>query len=264
MPRALWSGSISFGLVNVPVRLYPAVKEHTLHFQLVHEPDGSPIGYQKICKAENKAVPDDEIVKAFEETKGTYVYLRDEDFEQARIEGDRTIDIADFVSYDEIDPIYFAKTYYVSPGDGADHVYALLVRALKDTGLAAISKFVLRQRQHVGALRVREDLLTMEQLHFADEILPVDELKAKGQRIAKNELELARQIVESGTTAWKPAKYKDTYRTELKKAIEARKKGKAVHAAAEVEPEQPIDLFEALRQSVEQNKRRRRRKSRAA
>jgi DNA end-binding protein Ku len=262
-PRPIWSGSVSFGLVNVPVRLYPAVKEHTLHFHLVHEPDGSPIGYQKLCKAEDKPVPDDEIVKAFEYRKGEYVYLSDEDFEQAQVEGQRTIDITDFVPVDEIDPIYFAKPYYLGPGAGGQHVYTLLVRALKDTRLAAIAKFVMRQRQHVGALRVRDDVLTLEQLHFADEIRPVNEIKVKGERIAKNELELARQIVESGTTSWKPEKYKDTYRAELAKAIEAKRKGEGVRRAAEVEEEEPIDLFEALRQSVEQNKRRRR-KSRAA
>lgn len=271
MPRSIWSGSIAFGLVNVPVRVYPAIKEHTLHFHLVHEPDGGQIGYQKVCKAEDKPVPDDEIVKAFERKKGEYVYLSDEDFEQAQVEGQRTIDITDFVPYDDIDPIYFAKSYYLGPDAGAEHVYTLLVRALGDSRLAAIVKFVMRQRQHVGAIRVREDVLTMEQLHFADEIRPVGEIRATGQRIAKNELALARQIVESGVTAWKPEKYKDTYRAELSKAIEARRKGKGVHRAADVEEAEPIDLFEALRQSVEQTKRKRttrsatrRRKSRAA
>jgi len=264
-PRSHWTGSISFGLVNVPVRVYPAIKEHTLHFHLVHEPDGSPIGYQKICKAEEKPVPDDEIVKAFEHKKGEYVYLSDEDFDEAHIEGARTIDISDFVPYEEIDPIYFAKTYYVGPGDGADHVYALLVRALEDTKLVGIAKFVMRQRQHVGALRVRDGVLTMEQLHYADEVRPAKDLKPKSQRIAKNELELARQIIESATTAWKPEKYKDTYRAELLKAIDARRKGKDTHRAAEVGAEEPVDLFEALRQSVEQNKRKRARgRSRAA
>jgi DNA end-binding protein Ku len=257
-PRSLWTGSVSFGLVNVPVRVYPAIKEHALHFHFVHEPDGSPIGYQKICKAEEKPVPDDEIVKAFEHKKGEYVYLSEEDFEQAQVEGQRTIDITDFVPYEEIDPIYFAKTYHVGPGDGAEHVYTLLVRALEESELVGIAKFVMRQRQHIGALRVRDGVLTMEQLYFADEVRPAKDLKPKSQRVAKNELELARQIIESATTAWKPEKYKDTYRAELAKAIEAKRRGKQVHPAAEVEAEEPVDLFEALRQSVEQNKRRRR------
>src|ERR671937_2675147 len=125
MPRPLWSGSISFGLVNVPVRMYSAVREHKLHFHLVHEKDSSPIGYQKVCKAEGKPVPDDEVVKAFEPRKGEYVFMDDEDFEAARVEGYKAIEITDFVPHDEIDPIYFAHTYYVGPQEGAEQVYSL-------------------------------------------------------------------------------------------------------------------------------------------
>jgi DNA end-binding protein Ku len=265
MARSLWSGSVSFGLVNVPVRVYPAVKEHTLHFHLVHEPDGSPIGYQKICKKEEKPVPDDEVVKAFEYRKGEYVYMSEEDFERAQIDGQRTIDITDFVSNEEIDPIYFARTYYVGPDEGAEHVYSLLVRALKETHLAAITKFVMRQRQHLGALRVRDDILTLEQLHFADEIQPADELKPANERVSQKELELAKQIVEAGATKWRPEKYQDTYREELAAAIEAKRKGGEVHRPAEAEAEEPIDLMEALRRSVEErSKPRKRRSSRAA
>jgi DNA end-binding protein Ku len=265
MPRSIWSGSVSFGLVNVPVRVYPAVKEHSLHFHLVHEPDSSPIGYQKICKQEEKPVPDDEIVKAFEYRKGEYVFMSDEDFEQAQVEGRRTIDITDFVPYDDIDPTFFAHTYYVGPAEGAEHVYALLVRALKDSSLAAIAKFVMRQRQHLGALRVRDGVLILEQLYFADEIRPVDDIKPAGARVSQKELELARQIVEAGATKWDPKKYKDTYRNELAAVVEAKRKGKEVHRADEAEAEEPIDLMEALRRSVEErSKPRKRRSSRAA
>ena len=143
MPRALWTGSISFGLVNVPVRLYSAVSEHKLQFHFVHEKDDSPIGYQKICKKEDKPVPDEEIVKAFEYRKGEYVFMEDEDFEAAQVEGYKTIDITDFVPYEEIDPIYFAHTYYVGPSDGAEKVYSLLVQG--DGGLGAGSD---RQVRH--------------------------------------------------------------------------------------------------------------------
>lgn len=265
MPRSIWSGSVSFGLVNVPVRVYPAVKEHTLHFHLVHEPDSSPIGYQKICKQEEKPVPDDEIVKAFEYRKGEYVYMSDEDFEQAQVEGSHTIDITEFVPADDIDPVFFGHTYYVGPAEGAEHVYALLVRALKDSSLAAIAKFVMRQRQHLGALRVRDSVLTLEQLYFADEIRPVDEIKPASTRVSQKELELARQIVEAGSAKWDPKKYRDTYRDELAAAVDAKRKGKEVHRAAEVEAEEPIDLMEALRRSVEESSRpRKRRRGRAA
>src|SRR5919204_69470 len=213
MPRPLWSGSISFGLVHVPVRMYSAVREHKLQFHFVHEKDSSPIGYQKICKAEGEPVPDGEVVKAFEYTKGKYVFMDDEDFEQAQVEGYKAIDVTDFVPAEEIDPIYFAKTYFLGPGDGAEKVYSLLVQALEDTDLVAVAKFVMRERQHLGALRVRDGVLTLEQLYFADEIQPVDEIKPAKQRIGKEELAMAKQIVESGTTAWKPERYKDTATT---------------------------------------------------
>src|SRR5207248_3446829 len=156
MPRSLWSGSITFGLVNAPVRIYSAIEEHKLHFRLLHTKDDSPIGYEKICKKEGKPVADDEIVKAFEYAKGKYVYMEDEDFEAARVEGARTIDIADFVPYEDIDPIFFAKTYYVGPEEGAERVYSLLAQAMEESGLAAVAKFVMRDRQHLGVLRVRE------------------------------------------------------------------------------------------------------------
>jgi DNA end-binding protein Ku len=264
-PRPLWSGSISFGLVNVPVRLYPAVKEHKLHFHFVHEPDSSPIGYQKVCKAEGKPVDDDEVVKAFEYQKGKYVFLDDVDFEQAKAEGYRTIEITDFVPYEQIDPIFFAKTYYVGPNAGGEHVYALFMRALEDSELSAITKFVMRDRQHLGALRVRDGVLTLEQLYFADEIRPTDEIKVTKERVSKDELDMARRLIESDTSKWNPGKYKDTYQAELKKLIEAKRKGKDVHRAADVEEEEgPVDLLEALRASVEQHTRGKKRATRSS
>jgi DNA end-binding protein Ku len=261
LPRSLWTGSISFGLVNVPVRLYPAVREHTLHFHYVHEKDSSPIGYQKICKKEEKPVPDDEIVKAFEPEKGEYVFMSDEDFESAQAEQTKSIDVTDFVPADEIDPIFFAKTYYAGPAEGAERVYSLLVKALEDSELVALGKFVLRDRQRLGALRVRDGVLALEQLHFADEIVDTAGIRPKAQRVGKEELQLARQLIESATGDWKPGKYKDTYRAELQAAIEAKRKAKKTHQAAEVEEEKdeaPPDLLEALRASLEQKKPRRR------
>jgi DNA end-binding protein Ku len=254
MARALWTGSISFGLVNVPVRLYSAVSEHKLQFHFVHEKDESPIGYQKICKLEDKPVPDKEIVKAFEYPKGEYVYMEDEDFQAARVEGYKTIDITDFVPYEQIDPIYFAHTYYVGPQEGSEKVYTLLVRAMEDAELAAVAKFVMRDRQYLGALRVREGVITLEQLYFADEVRPVDELRPKRQRVAKGELEMAQQLIDSFAGDWDPEKYSDTYRDALLEVIKAKRKGKDVHVAAEPEEERPTDLLEALRRSVEASK----------
>ncbi|MFL6011489.1 MAG: Ku protein [Gaiellaceae bacterium] len=251
MPRSIWSGSISFGLVNVPVRLYPAIQEHKLHFHLVHEKDNSPIGYEKICKKEGEPVPEDEIVKAFEFDKGEFVFMEEEDFAAAKVEGYKTIDIVDFVAYEDIDPIFFAKTYYVGPDRGAEKVYSLLVKAMEDSELAGISKFVMRDKQHLGALRIRDGVITLEQLYFADEIRELDEIKATKARVSKQELEMAERLIESWTTEWKPEKYKDTYRDELCAIIKAKRKGKEIHAAPDVEEEEPTDLMTALRESIE-------------
>jgi DNA end-binding protein Ku len=260
MPRALWTGSISFGLVNVPVRLYSAVSEHKLHFHFIHEKDDSPIGYQKICKLEEKPVPDKEIVKAFEYRKGEYVYMEDADFEAARVEGYKTIEITDFVPYEQIDPIYFAHTYYVGPQDGAEKVYFLLVKTMEDSELAAIAKFVMRDRQYLGALRVREGTITLEQLYFADEVRPPGEIRPKRARVEKRELEMAQQLVDNFSGDWKPEQYKDTYRDALCKVIEAKRKGKEIHVPAEPEAEEPTDLMAALRASLEAHQRQRGRK----
>jgi DNA end-binding protein Ku len=254
-PRAIWSGSITFGLVNAPVRIYSAIQEHKLHFNLLHRKDDSPIGYEKICKKEDKPVPDDEIVKAFEYRKGDFVYMEEEDFAAAKVEGIHTIEITDFVPYADIDPIYFAKTYYIGPDQGADKVYSLLVRAMEGSELAGIAKFVMRDKQHLGCLRVREGALTLEQLYFADEIRPLGEIKPKKARVEKRELDMAQALIENFATKWDPSQYKDTYRDELLAVIKAKRKGKDVHEAAEVEePEEAFDLMEALRQSVERTK----------
>jgi DNA end-binding protein Ku len=253
MPRSIWSGSISFGLVNVPVRLYSAVQEHKLRFHLVHEKDSSPIGYEKICKKEEKPVPDDEIVKAFEFEKGEYVFMEDEDFKAAKVEGYRTIDIVDFVPYEDIDPIYFAHTYYVGPDRGAEKTYSLLVKAMEGSDLAGIAKFVMRDRQNLGALRIRDGVITLEQLHYADEIREVDDVKASRARVSAEELKMAERLIESFTTDWEPEKYKDTYRDELCAIIRAKRKGKEVHAAPETEEEAPTDLLTALRESIERS-----------
>ena len=254
MPRSIWSGSISFGLVNVPVRLYSAVQEHKLRFHFVHEKDSSPIGYEKICKKEGKPVADDEIVKAFEFEKGEYVFMDDKDFEAAKVEGYKAIDIVDFVRYEDIDPIYFAHTYYVGPDRGAEKTYSLLVKAMEGSELAGIAKFVMRDRQNLGALRVRDGVITLEQLRYADEIRDVAEIKASRTRVSSEELKMAERLIESFTTEWKPEKYEDTYRDELCAIIRAKRKGKEVHAAPEVEEEAPTDLLTALRESVERSR----------
>ncbi len=250
MPRAIWSGAISFGLVNVPVRMYSAIAEHKLHFHWIHEKDESPIGYQKICKLEDKPVADDEIVKAFEYEKGEYVYMTDEDFAAAEVEGHRTIEIRDFVPYDDIDPIYFERTYYLGPQEGAEKVYALLVRAMEDAGLAAIAKYVMRDRQNLGCLRVRDGVITLEKMYFADEIRPVDEIRPDDVKIDKRELEMAAQLIESFTGEWQPERYEDTYRERVLELIEQKAEGKEIAVQPTEEPQEVPDLMAALEASV--------------
>jgi DNA end-binding protein Ku len=251
MPRAIWSGAISFGLVNVPVRMYSAISETDLRFHLVHEPDGGRIGYQKVCKAEGEPVPDDEIVKAFEYEPDELVVLTDEDFEAARSEGVKSIEIEDFVPYDEIDPIYFERTYYLGPAEGGEKVYAVLRKAMEETGLAAIGKYVMRDRQHLGCLRVRDGVLVLEKMFFHDEIRPADDVDVGAARVAKAELELATTLIEQYTSSFDPSRYSDTYREKLCSIIEAKREGETITAAPVEEDDEPTDLLAALRASVE-------------
>ena len=259
-PRSLWTGSISFGLVNVPVRVYSAVHEHKLRFHLVHAKDDGPIGYEKICKVEDKPVPNDEIVKAFEYKKGEFVQMNDDDFEAAQVEGQHTIDLEDFVPYEQIDPTFFAHAYLVGPQEGAERPYSLLVRAMEDSGLAGIGKFVMRNRQYLGCLHIRNEILTLEQLYFADEVDPPKTiLPTKLPSVEKRELDLALRLIESFSSDWKPEKYEDTYTDALGAIVKQKRKGEEVHRVHEPEEEGPPDLLEALRLSLEQSKGGRRR-----
>jgi DNA end-binding protein Ku len=258
-PRALWSGFVTFGLVNVPVRLYSAVHEHRLQFRLVHEKDDGPIGYDKICTLEERPVTNDEIVKAFEYKKGQLVHLADEDFEAVHVDGQHSIDLEDFVPYDEIDPVFFAHTYLVGPEEGAEKPYALLVRALAESALVGIGKFVMRNRQYLGCLRVRDGTLALEQLHFADEIDPPSGITpSRAPAVGKRELDMALSLIDSFSGEWRPEKYRDTYTDALRELVKAKVKGRDVHRAPEREEEETPDLMEVLRLSVEQAKRGRR------
>jgi DNA end-binding protein Ku len=251
-PRAIWTGSITFGLVNVPVRIYSAIHEHKLHFNLVHEKDDGPIGYQKVCKLEDKPVSSDEIVKVFEIEKGEFVRMTDEDFEAVQVEGQHTIDLEDFVPYDEIDPTFFAHTYLVGPQEKAERPYALLVRAMEQSGLAGIGKFVMRSRQYLGCLRIRNGALTLEQMYFADEVdAPETIVPGELPDVAKRELDMALSLIQSFAGDWEPEKYEDTYYKELCAIIKAKRKGKEIHRVRQPEDESPPDLMEALRRSLE-------------
>ncbi len=259
MPRPIWSGTISFGLVTVPVRMFGAISEHKLRFRLLHREDEGPIGYEKVCKLDGRPVPEDEIVKAYELKKGEFVYVEDEDFEAAQAEGGHAFEITDFVAVEEIDPIYFEHSYFLAPQDGGEKVYTLLVRAMEDADLAAIGTFVMRDREHLGCLRIRDGLITLERMYFADEIRPADELRPKRARVTKEELEMAASLIERFQGSFDPSKYSDTYTDRLVDVIRRKQRGEEVHEAIEAEPEQAPDLMDALRASLDAHKGTRRR-----
>jgi DNA end-binding protein Ku len=257
VPRAIWSGAISFGLVNVPVRMYSAIREHTLHFHYIHEKDASPIGYSNVCKAEDRPVPDDEIVKAFEWEKGEYVPMSDEDFAAAEAEGaqsHKAIEIRDFVDYREVDPIYFERTYYLVPAEGAEKVYSLLVKAMEESGRAAIAKYVMRDRQNLGCLRVRDGVITLERMHFADEVLPLDDLAPDAKKVDARELEMASSLIDQLTGDFDPSRYADTYRDALCEIIKAKREGETVTAPKLEKPRKAPDLMAALEESLKRAK----------
>jgi DNA end-binding protein Ku len=253
-PRAIWSGSIAFGLVNAPVRMYAAIDEHDLELHLVHRKDGSRIGYQKVCKKEDKAVPSDEIAKAYE-LNGKLVVLEAEDFEAAESEGFKTIEILSFVQHEEIDPIYLQRSFYLGPQEGGEKVYLLLVEAMEDAGLSAVVRYVFHDREYLGALRVREGMLVLARMHFADEIRPADGIKPRRQRIDKQELDMALQLIRRIEGDFDPSAYEDTYRERLLKVIKAKQRGGETRLAPAEEPEETPDLMEALRASLEGAKR---------
>jgi DNA end-binding protein Ku len=256
MARAIWSGSIVFGLVNAPVRLYSAIDEHDPELHLVHVKDGSRIGYQKVCKKEDKPVPDDEIAKGYE-SSGKIVLLEDEDFAAARGEGTRTIEIKQFVPYEQIDPIYFERAYYLGPQDGADKVYTLLVEAMEDAGLAAIVTFFFREREQLACLRVRDGVLLLEKMYYADEIRPDDDARpGRRAKADKKELRMALTLIESFQGDLDLSDYEDTYHERLLDVIARKRKGETIEAPEEEEREAPPDLLAALRESVEQAKQR--------
>ena len=255
MPRAIWSGSISFGLVNVPVRMYGAIDEQDVRFHLLHARDNARIGYEKVCKKDGSPVPDDEIVRGYEVADGEYVHVTDEDLETAAGESFRTIDIQDFVDVAEVDPIYFERTSYLGPADGADKPYALLVRAMEESGLVGIATYVMRDKQQLGCLRVRDGTIVLEKMFFADEIRPAKGIAPRKGTVGKQELAMALDLIDRFRGTFEPEKYEDTYRAAVLRVIDRKRKGKGAHVEPQPEREEPTDLLEALRASVEAHNR---------
>lgn len=254
MARALWKGSLAFGLVNIPVELHTAVRDSRPRFRMLHAEDKSPVKFERVCAREGKRVAWEELVKGYEYQKGRFVVLSKEDFQQAALEKSRTVDIRNFVKGEEIDDRFFETSYYLTPQKGGERSYALLREAIRDTELVGIATIVLRDAQHLAALEVKGDAMVLTMMRYAEELVDTDEYSfpAAGN-IRKPELQMARTLVEQLADKWDPSQYTDEYRANLMKIIKAKMKGKTVELRETAEPRsaEVVDLMERLRQSLE-------------
>jgi DNA end-binding protein Ku len=248
--RSLWTGTISFGLVSVPVRMFSAIESKELRFHFLDKRDLAPIGYDKVRRDTGEHVDNDEIVRGFEVEKGRYVPLEDEDLDRLDIELTKTIDICDFVDLGEIDPIYFRTSYYLLPQEGAEKPYRLLVRALEETGKVAVAKIVIRNKQHLAALRPWNRTLVLETMYYADEVREPEKVDGK-ESLRKPEVEMAKSLVENLSDSFDPKKYDDTYRKELLELLRAKADGAPLPEPQAEEGGEVVDLMAALRESVE-------------
>ena len=257
MARAIWKGSISFGLVNIPIALYPATRREELKFRLLRKSDLSPVNYKRVAEKDGKEVPWDQIVKGYEYEKGKYVVLKDEDFERVDLEATQTVDIQDFVHQEEIDPIFFYKPYYLEPQKGGDKAYVLLRDALKDSGKVGIAKVVIKTREYLAGVKPEDGVLVLELMHFADELADSGKLHIpKKIEVGKREMNIAKSLIDSMSSKWNPEKYKDDYREALMEVIEEKVEvgGKEIEEKPKKAPKptKVIDLVSVLQKSLEQ------------
>jgi len=257
MARAIWKGSISFGLVNIPIALYPATRREEFKFRLLRKSDLSPVNYKPVAEKDGKEVPWDQIVKGYEYEKGKYVVLKDEDFQRVDLEATQTVDIQDFVDQEEIDPMFFYKPYYLEPQKGGDKAYALLREALKDKHKVGIAKVVIKTRQYLAGVKPENGALLLELMHFTDELADPEKLHVpKTKEVGKREMNMARSLIDSMSTKWNPRKYKDDYREALMEVIEEKVEagGKEIEEKPKKAPKptKVIDLVSVLQKSLEE------------
>jgi DNA end-binding protein Ku len=257
MARAIWKGGISFGLVNIPIALYPETRRGELKFRLLRKSDLSPVNYKRVAEKDGKEVPWDQIVKGYEYEKGKYVVLKDEDFERIDLEATQTVDIQDFVDQEEIDPMFFYKPYYLEPQKGGEKAYALLRDALKDSGKVGIAKVVIKTRQYLAGVKPEDGALVLELMHFADELADIGKLRVpKKTEVGRREMNMARSLIDSMTSKWDPEKYRDHYREALMEVIEEKVEagGKEIEEKPKEvpKPTKVIDLVSVLQKSLEQ------------
>jgi len=256
MARAIWSGSISFGLLNVPVKLYSAVSKQTIRFRELREGDGSRIRHKRVAEEDGKEVSYDSIVKGYEITPEQYVVITRDELDEIDPKKTRAIEIQDFVDLDQIDPIYFEHPYYLGPDKGAEKAYGLLTKAMRDERKVAIARFVLRNKEHLAAIRPMDDVLTLTTMRFADEVVPPEQLDGvtdgAGGKPQKKELDMAKQLIGSLSGEFDPKQYRDEYREQLLSLIERKAQGEKVVAPASEEPKptKAPDLMAALEESL--------------
>jgi DNA end-binding protein Ku len=255
--RAIWKGAISFGLVNIPIALYAATRTEPLKFRLLRESDLSPVNYKRVAEADGKEVPWEKIVKGYEYEKGEFVVLKEEDFKRVDIEATQTVDITRFVKLKEVNPIFFHKPYYMEPLKGGDKAYVLLREALEASGKIAIAKVVIKTRQHLAAVKPQERGLMLELMHFANELIDIDEFKVPAtKQVGKKELQMAKALIDSMSDEWKPEEYKDEYQGALEKVIEEKiERGDqpAPKPTRKTKPTNVIDLVSVLQKSLEES-----------
>jgi DNA end-binding protein Ku len=255
--RSIWSGSLSFGLVNIPVKLYVATEDNGLDLTMLHKDDLSPVRFARFCKKEEKEIPYQEITRGFEVESGEYVVISEEDFAKATVKRTKSIEILNFVKEEEIDSVYFEKPYYLEPAKGSEKSYALLAEALKKSKTVGIAKFVLRAREHLALIKPSGNALILNQMRFSDEIRDMKDLEiSKNKAVTEKELAMALAFIEQLTEKFTPENYKDTYIAELHKIIDAKRKGKTVKIAKdEPIPTKVEDLMTLLKKSLEQQER---------
>jgi DNA end-binding protein Ku len=254
MARSIWKGSIAFGLVNIPVELYSATRDHRPKFRLLHAKDEEPVRYERVCQKEGKPVAWEDLVKGYEYAKNQFVVLTKDDFKTAAVEKTKTVDIMDFVDPEEIDERYFETPYYLLPGKGADRAYALLRAAIRESGRIGIAKIILRDAQHLAAVEAIGDALVLTMMRFSDELADLGEFAfPKHEQIRAAELNMAKQLIGSFEAKWDPEKYTDEYKQNLMRVINAKMKGKAPKLIVEDHgPKQAdvVDLMARLRASL--------------
>jgi DNA end-binding protein Ku len=255
VPRAIWKGVITFGMVSIPVQLYPATQDKDVSFHLLHKPDHSRIKFKRWCAAEDREVEQDELVKAFEVSKDQYVEITDEDLEKLPLPARHTIELSAFVSAEEIDPIYYEKSYYLEPEETGVKPYALLMKVLEKKGVTGVASIALRNKESLCALRPMDGTILLETLHYPDEIRERD-ASLPDVTVNERELAIASTLVDALAEPFDPSKYHDHYREALLELIKAKTEGREVVAAESATPGQVTDIMEALRASLEQARKR--------